>query len=221
MRCLRTGSARSRTSSIDGASRPSSNARARTASISDWLARGLGPQAIGSGVAAFRSGTRGAHQREDRLDHGFPDRQPAHQPLRRDQILGVHRRLGQRLFGSGGFEQDFPLGVAVGIVDIDLHQKAIELRFRQRIGAFLLQWICVASTWNGFGRSWRVPATVTCCSCIACKSADWVRGLARLISSAIRSWAKTGPEMKRKLRLPLWLSSSTSVPRILTASGPA
>ena len=34
MRCLRTGSARSSTSSMDGASRPSSRARARTASIS-------------------------------------------------------------------------------------------------------------------------------------------------------------------------------------------
>jgi hypothetical protein len=36
-------------------------------------------------------------------------------------------------------------------------------------------------------------ATVTCFSCIACSSADWVRGLARLISSAISSWVKTGP----------------------------
>jgi len=35
MRCLRTGSARSSTSSIEGARRPSSSARARTASISD------------------------------------------------------------------------------------------------------------------------------------------------------------------------------------------
>ena len=29
-----------------------------------------------------------------------------------------------------------------------------------------------------------------------------MRGLARLISSAIRSWPKIGPGMKRKLRLP-------------------
>ena len=28
--------------------------------------------------------------------------------------------------------------VEVGIVDVDLHQEAVELRFRQRIGAFLL-----------------------------------------------------------------------------------
>ena len=46
MRCLRIGSAISSTSSIEGDSRPSSSARARTTSISAWLARGLGPQAI-------------------------------------------------------------------------------------------------------------------------------------------------------------------------------
>src|ERR1700710_1760385 len=40
MRCLRTGSARSSTSSIEGASRPSSKARGRNASINGWLARG-------------------------------------------------------------------------------------------------------------------------------------------------------------------------------------
>jgi len=36
----------SKTSSIEGESRPSIRARARAASISDWLARGLGPQEI-------------------------------------------------------------------------------------------------------------------------------------------------------------------------------
>ena len=54
-------------------------------------------------------------------------------------MSGVHGGLGQRLFGAGGLEQDAPLGVAIGIVDVDLHQEAVELRFRQRIGAFLLQ----------------------------------------------------------------------------------
>ena len=48
---------------------------------------------------------------------------------------------------------------------------------------------------------------------MACSSADWVLGLARLISSAISSWAKIGPLTKRKLRRPLpELSSSTSEP---------
>ena len=55
---------------------------------------------------------------------------------------------------------------------------------------------------------------VTWYSCIACSSADWVRGEARLISSAIRSWAKIGPEMKRKERLPVSSCSMTSEPRM-------
>src|SRR6185312_16298019 len=46
MRCFRIGSAISATSSIEGDSRPSISARARTTSISAWLARGLGPQEI-------------------------------------------------------------------------------------------------------------------------------------------------------------------------------
>ena len=140
MRCLSTGSARSSTSSIEGASRPSSSARARTASISAWLARGDGPQAISLAASPPSGpGPRRAHQRQDRLDHGFADRQPPHQALRRHQILGGHRRLRPRLLGAGGVEQDLPLGVAIGIVDVDLHQEAVELRFRQRIGAFLLE----------------------------------------------------------------------------------
>ena len=89
-------------------------------------------------LAGLRARTRRAHQREDRLDHRFADRQAAHQPLRGDQLVGGHGRLRLALFGAGGVEHDPPLGLAVGIVDVDLHQEAVELRFRQRIGAFLL-----------------------------------------------------------------------------------
>src|SRR3546814_6838537 len=55
---------------------------------------------------------------------------------------------------------------------------------------------CVASTWKGVGSTCDWPDTVTRRSCIACSRADWVRGLARLISSAIRSWQNTGPGMR-------------------------
>src|SRR6185437_7901866 len=65
MRCFRIGSARSSTSSIEGASRPSSSARARTASIKDWLARGPGPQAI-SLPASPPSGPGRAERTSDR-----------------------------------------------------------------------------------------------------------------------------------------------------------
>ena len=58
-----------------------------------------------------------------------------------------------------------------------------------------------------------LPATVTSYSCIACNSAAWVFGGVRLISSASTMLAKTGPRMKRKLRLPLAGSwSMISVP---------
>ena len=73
---------------------------------------------------------------------------------------------------------------------------------------------CVASTWNGApsGRFW--PAMVTCFSCMACRRADWVRGDARLISSAISSWQNTGPWIKRKLRVPSASVSRISEPRM-------
>src|SRR5262249_50056652 len=45
MRWRNTGAASATTSSMEGASRASSKARARQASISAWLARGPGPQA--------------------------------------------------------------------------------------------------------------------------------------------------------------------------------
>ena len=44
--------------------------------------------------------------------------------------------------------------------------------------------------------------TVTVCSCIASSSADWVFGVARLISSASTMLAKTGPASNRKTRSP-------------------
>ena len=46
-------------------------------------------------------------------------------------------RLGLRARPSS--REDPPLGGAVGIADVDLHQEAVELRLGQRIGAFLLQ----------------------------------------------------------------------------------
>ena len=50
-------------------------------------------------------------------------------------------------------------------------------------------------------------------SCMACKSAAWVLGGVRLISSASTMLAKMGPWTNRKLRLPVdWSSSMISVP---------
>src|SRR5690349_1329365 len=72
---------------------------------------------------------------------------------------------------------------------------------------------CVASTKKGSGSTCVVPAAVTACSCIACSSAAWVFGGARLISSASTMFANTGPCTNLKKRRPLeWSSSSSSVP---------
>ena len=51
----------------------------------------------------------------------------------------------------------------------------------------------VIATQNGSGRGVVVPSTDTCPSFIASSSADCVRGLARLISSARSTFAKIGP----------------------------
>ena len=54
----------------------------------------------------------------------------------------------------------------------------------------------MASTWNGLGSAKVSPSTVTCPSCIASSSADWVLGGVRLISSASSSPVNSGPLRK-------------------------
>ncbi len=54
----------------------------------------------------------------------------------------------------------------------------------------------VATTMNGRGSARVCPSMVTCASSIDSRSADWVFGDARLISSARRKFANTGPGRK-------------------------
>ena len=75
---------------------------------------------------------------EDRLDHDSPTGRRRTRRCAAISSSAVMVGLRLALFGAGGVEHDPPLGVAVGIVDVDLHQEAVELRFGQRIGAFLL-----------------------------------------------------------------------------------
>src|SRR5262245_7641601 len=103
-------------------------ARARARAPGDQLAD----------LAALAAGARRAHEVEDRFHHRFADRQAAHQALCRQELIGGHGRLGLALFRAGGVEHDFALGIVIGIVDVDLHQEAVELRLGQGIGAFLL-----------------------------------------------------------------------------------
>ena len=59
--------------------------------------------------------------------------------MRRQQVLGSHRGLGARLFRSGRIKKNSALGLYVGVVDVDFHQEAIELRLGQWVRAFLLE----------------------------------------------------------------------------------
>ena len=56
-----------------------------------------------------------------------------------DQIFGGHDRSRLRLALSGRLDQDAALGGSVGIADVDLQQKSVQLRLRQRVGALLLE----------------------------------------------------------------------------------
>ena len=60
----------------------------------------------------------------------------------------------------------------------------------------------VAITRNGRGRGRVSPATVTARSCMASSSADWVLGVARLISSASTRLAKIGPRSEAEAAPP-------------------
>ena len=54
--------------------------------------------------------------------------------------FGGFQHFGRLLFiGACCCGKNLPFGGQLGIIDIDLHEKAVELCFRQRISAFLFQ----------------------------------------------------------------------------------
>ena len=140
MRWRSTGRARALTSSTEGASLPSSSALTRTASIRLWLARGPGPQAICCARPGQRLvfGPAGADQAQDQLDQLLADRHPAHQTLHANKCCTVQYPLRDGLCAGGRGDDHPPLGLERRVVDVDLHEEPVELGFRQRVGAFLL-----------------------------------------------------------------------------------
>ncbi len=82
------------------------------------------------------------------------------------------------------------------VADPDPHHEPVELRLRQRERPAKSCGFWVASTKKGYGSGVAVPSMDTCPSFIASSSADCVRGLARLISSASSTFAKIGPRRK-------------------------
>ncbi len=98
--------------------------------------------------------------------------------------------------------QDFLLGGAGRIADAQAQEKAVELAFRQGIRSLEFVGILrgqdeerraqrpgLRRRWRRAGRSWPPEERF------------WVRGVARLISSAKTTWAKSGPGLKTKLPL--------------------
>jgi len=81
----------------------------------------------------------GAHQLQDGVDDALADRQAANQRLCGHQVAGRQRLHGLGHVGAGSGDHDLALGRLVGIADVDLQQEAVELGFRQRIRAFLLE----------------------------------------------------------------------------------
>ena len=142
-------------------------------------------------VAGLRAGPGGAHEAQDRIHHQFAYRQSRDQLLRSDEPIAVIVGLG--LLSSVPVVSNTILrsALAIRVIDIDSHQKAIKLRLGKRVSAFLLDRVLGREHMKGARNVVTIAATVTCCSCIACSSADCVRGLARLISSAIKSCPKS------------------------------
>ena len=93
-------------------------------------------------------------------------------------------------------------------------QEAVELRLGQRIGAVVLERVLRRDHEERLAAARCVtPSTRHRPSLIASSSADWVRGLARLISSASTTFAKSGPgwNTKRPVARPS-SSSGTAAP---------
>ena len=91
----------------------------------------------------------------------------------------------------------------VRVAERRLEEEAVELRLRERERALVLERVLRREHEERVGQRVRLPSAVTWPSAIASSSADCVRGIARLISSTRRMFAKTGPGAE--LELPLLL----------------
>src|SRR5213596_582253 len=105
----------------------------------------------------------------------------------RDGIERIKRIIANAL------AENFFFRFVRGIAHLDAHQETVELRFGQRVRAVVLDGILRGDDEKGCGSGSVLPSTVTCASFMASRSADCVRGVVRLISSARTTLAKIGP----------------------------
>jgi len=80
------------------------------------------------GLAASRAGARQSAPARGLLRRRTTTGRRRTRRCRRHQVVGRHRGLGLAPSAPVVFEQDAPLCLAIRIVDIDLHQEAVELR---------------------------------------------------------------------------------------------
>jgi len=144
------------------------------------------------GKRAARGSTEGEHGRRPcRKDEavevgpeGGVEGDPLNLALERDKLCRVeHAGDIARRVGLAA-QKKAHLDKGRWIADADAEEEAIAAK---SCG------FCVAMTKKGSGRGMVWPSSETCPSFMASRRADWVRGLARLISSARRTFAKIGP----------------------------
>ena len=82
--------------------------------------------------------TAGPDEAERVPHHGLGDRHAPHQTLERNQVRAVDRTLELRIENRRRRAHDLELLVFGRMVDHDVEHEAVELGFRQRIGAFEL-----------------------------------------------------------------------------------
>ena len=131
-RWRKTGMANARTSSQATLRRPSNNARAFPARINACDAREPAPHLTSSL-------TRGAADRvgDDVVGNGhFADKL-----LEGDDVVAAEDRRQRRQFGRRRFADHFHFVFDGEIVEHDVEEEAVKLRFRKRIGAFQFDWI--------------------------------------------------------------------------------
>ena len=113
---------------------------------------------------------------------------------------------------------DLELLLRVRVAELRLEEEAVELRLGQRERPLLLDRVLRRERRNGAGTLRVTPSTVTWCSAIASSSADWVFGIARLISSTSRTLAKTGPGRNSNSRA-RWSKTDSPVTSVGWRSG--
>ena len=189
-----TGRTRRRTSSGRTKSRPSMRPTPARSDAARLRCAGWRP-------GACRDGARRAHKSQQVALDVVSDAHLADVADDRGQLLRAddglqRRRPAPRRRHAGGAASPVPR--LVEVAQRDAHEEAVELRLGQRERALELDRVLGREDDERPGSGCVSPSTETWRSCIASSSADWVRGVARLISSTSTTLVKTGPGTKRK-----------------------